>query len=76
MVGPQAEAADVLGRWAELREITESGAILIRPDHHIGWRSAVLGGTAEADLDAALRQILARDQAPADVAGTDARSAS
>ena len=76
VVGPQAEAADVLGRWAEVREITESGAVLVRPDHHVGWRSAALSGTAEADLDAALRQILDRDQTPAGVAGTDSRSAS
>lgn len=76
IVGPQAEAADVLGRWADLRETTETGALLVRPDHHVGWRSAVGSPTPATDLDAALRRILARDHPPADAAGDNDRSAS
>lgn len=74
IVGPPADAADVLGRWADLREITDAGAILVRPDHHIGWRAANSTDNPAADLAAALRQILARDDTPA--AGQDPRSAS
>ena len=26
------------GDWARLREVAEGGAILVRPDGHVGWR--------------------------------------
>ena len=75
IVGPQAEAADVLGRWAQLREITDAGALLVRPDHHIAWRSTGSSDAPGADLDTALRRILARADIPATRAGHDPRSA-
>lgn len=75
IVGPQAEAADVLGRWAQLREITDAGALLVRPDHHIAWRSTGSSDAPGADLDTALRRILARADIPAAHAGHDPRSA-
>lgn len=76
IIGPRAEAADVLGRWAELREITDAGALLVRPDHHVGWRATVSSDSPAADLDAALRRILARDDTPATHVGHDPRSVS
>ena len=30
---------DTDGTWAQLRQISEDGAILIRPDNHVAWRS-------------------------------------
>ncbi|QRE79504.1 FAD-dependent monooxygenase [Rhodococcus ruber] len=35
-----ADYTDPTGRWNELREIAEDGAILVRPDNHVAWRSA------------------------------------
>ncbi|KAK9846335.1 hypothetical protein WJX81_001811 [Elliptochloris bilobata] len=31
-------AVDASGRWAALREVSEGGAILVRPDGHVAWR--------------------------------------
>lgn len=38
-IGNGAECADVDGRWAAVRQITDEGAILVRPDNHVAWRS-------------------------------------
>jgi len=51
---------DVDGRWAAVREIDDGGAILVRPDNHVAWRS--LNGkdaTAETVTDA-LQSCLGR----------------
>lgn len=37
-IGIGAEYADVDGRWAAVREITDEGAVLVRPDNHVAWR--------------------------------------
>ena len=47
-------------RWASLREISEQGALLVRPDNHVGWRSLGAAGDAPRELEAALRAILGR----------------
>ncbi len=39
-IGDGAEFADVDGRWATVRGISDSGALLVRPDNHVAWRSA------------------------------------
>ncbi len=52
--------ADADGRWEKVREISEQGAVLVRPDNHIGWRSLGAARDASRELDAALRAILAR----------------
>jgi 2,4-dichlorophenol 6-monooxygenase len=38
-IGDGAEYADVDGRWGTVRQITDEGAILVRPDNHVAWRS-------------------------------------
>lgn len=38
-IGNGAGFADVDGRWEAVREITDEGAILVRPDNHVAWRS-------------------------------------
>ncbi len=37
-IGNGAEYADVDGGWAAVRQITDQGAILVRPDNHVAWR--------------------------------------
>jgi len=32
--------ADVQGLWAAERGLTPEGALLVRPDNHVAWRSA------------------------------------
>ncbi|MFE0646977.1 FAD-dependent oxidoreductase [Streptomyces sp. NPDC059534] len=54
--GPDAELSPASDTdWAEAHGVTADGAVLVRPDGFVGWRSA----EASADPEAALRQALA-----------------
>jgi len=56
--GSDADFRDVAGAWPALSEVERSGAVLVRPDGHVAWRSRGLpDGPVEA-LDAALRRVL------------------
>lgn len=57
-IGPHCEYDDIYGEWAGVREISEHGALLVRPDRHIAWRSAELVESPDKVLLAALRQVL------------------
>ena len=46
--------------WAQFRGITEKGAVLVRPDRVIGWRSTGAAEDAAATLAEALGKILGR----------------
>jgi 2,4-dichlorophenol 6-monooxygenase len=46
--------------WLRHREIGPQGAILVRPDRYVAWRSAAAGAAPLDELAAALGQILAR----------------
>ena len=46
--------------WVRQRQITPDGAVLVRPDRHIGWRSLTAADDPHAALADALGQILAR----------------
>ncbi|WP_424970172.1 FAD-dependent oxidoreductase [Dinoroseobacter sp. S76] len=59
LVGPRREVEDLTGDWARAREITDSGCILVRPDHHVAWRADSLSADPQADLKRVLTQILA-----------------
>ena len=59
-IGSGGEYADSEGAWARLRQIDESGAVLVRPDMHIGWRAITLPQQAEAALSGAFGAILSR----------------
>lgn len=60
VIGPGNEITDLYYDWAKLREVQESGAILVRPDKHIAWRVDVLPGNPEVELKSALAAILGR----------------
>ena len=45
---------------ANFKEISEHGAILVRPDNHIAWRCLGAARDANYELEMALRTILAR----------------
>jgi 2,4-dichlorophenol 6-monooxygenase len=38
-IGNGGEFADIDGKWEAIRQITDEGAILVRPDNHVAWRS-------------------------------------
>ena len=60
VIGPGREVTDLYYDWSKLREIDESGALLVRPDKHIGWRVAALPADPRSALRDALTQILGR----------------
>ena len=47
--------------WLELYGLEPEGAILVRPDGHVAWRSSTGAADPGAELDSVLRQVLARD---------------
>jgi 2,4-dichlorophenol 6-monooxygenase len=63
-VGYRCEYDDVLGDWAALREIDDRGALLVRPDRHIAWRSTTRPNQPDDELRAALRNALALNEQP------------
>jgi 2,4-dichlorophenol 6-monooxygenase len=60
VIGPGREYTDLYDDWARLREVTEDGCVLVRPDNHVGWRSHTLTADPESDLRRVLTTILAR----------------
>ncbi len=60
VIGPGRDVEDLYFEWARLREIDESGCLLVRPDMVVGWRSATVAEDCTARLDGALRAILDR----------------
>lgn len=58
VIGPGQEYEDPYGDWARLRETADSGALLVRPDNHVAFRSHDAAGDLTASLGDALRRIL------------------
>jgi len=54
VIGPRQAWQDHYGDWARAREVGDAGVILVRPDHHVAWRSDGM----VADPDAELRRVL------------------
>ena len=57
---PGQEINDLYFDWAKLREVAEDGAVLVRPDKHIGWRADRLPTDPEAALLDTVSAILNR----------------
>ncbi|MEB8340799.1 FAD-dependent oxidoreductase [Streptomyces endophyticus] len=60
VIGPGREVNDLYYDWAKLREVEESGVLLVRPDKHIAWRSTSLPDDPEGRLREALTAVLGR----------------
>jgi 2,4-dichlorophenol 6-monooxygenase len=58
VIGPGRETLDTYDDWARAREVQESGAVLVRPDGHVAWRSDALADDPAAALGAAMEQLL------------------
>jgi hypothetical protein len=60
-VGPDGgDLRDAEGRWRDLYGVGPTGAVLVRPDGHVGWRSGAGVNDRAAEVESALRRILAR----------------
>jgi 2,4-dichlorophenol 6-monooxygenase len=60
VIGPRQAFVDHSGDWARACEIGDSGCLLVRPDHHVCWRSEGIAHAPKAELARVLRQVLAR----------------
>lgn len=58
VIGPRRDFEDHVGDWARAREISDSGCLLVRPDHHVAWRAMEASKTADKDLATALKKVL------------------
>jgi len=58
VVGPVGTVQDPFGEFARIREVSETGALLVRPDRIVAWRTASWTPESAAALQNALRQIL------------------
>jgi 2-polyprenyl-6-methoxyphenol hydroxylase-like FAD-dependent oxidoreductase len=54
------QLADDGGAWQDLYEIDDGGAVLVRPDGHVGWRHPTASGAPAHALAAALNAVLGR----------------
>jgi 2,4-dichlorophenol 6-monooxygenase len=58
MIGDHTAVRDPEGAWAAVREIADNGALLVRPDGHVGWRAMGPSADAATELRSALERIL------------------
>ena len=61
VIGPGRDVTDLYFDWERLREVAEDGAVLVRPDKHVGWRSHSLPDDPEAALRGAVSALLNRE---------------
>jgi 2,4-dichlorophenol 6-monooxygenase len=60
VIGPDRDAHDLFGDWALMRETTETGCVLVRPDQHVAFRAPSVVADARSLLRQALFRILGR----------------
>ncbi|WP_030322767.1 FAD-dependent oxidoreductase [Streptomyces sp. NRRL B-3229] len=58
VIGPGQEYEDPYGDWARLSEVSDAGALLVRPDGFVAFRHATAAPDALEVLSDALRRIL------------------
>lgn len=61
VIGPGQDITDLYFDWAKLRGVAEDGAVLVRPDKHVGWRADRLPADPEGALYSAVSAILSRE---------------
>ena len=59
-IGEGGELADPEGRWREVYGVEAGGAVLVRPDGYVGWRSRAGADDPARTLETALDRILGR----------------
>lgn len=58
IIGPDKDFEDHAGEWSSIREISDSGLILVRPDQHICWRSKDMISNSSEKLMDVMKKIL------------------
>jgi 2,4-dichlorophenol 6-monooxygenase len=57
-VGPGGDYADPTGVWTRVSGVGDDGALIVRPDQHVGWRSGGHQAGAERALYDSLQRML------------------
>ncbi|WP_322889068.1 MULTISPECIES: FAD-dependent monooxygenase [unclassified Yoonia] len=57
-IGPRRAIQDHTGDWARVRDIRDSGCVLVRPDHHVAWRVDEMVSNPAAELRRVMTAIL------------------
>ena len=60
VIGPRRPFEDHGAEWANLREVTDTGCVLVRPDHHVAWRAKSMVADPAAELRRVLGAILGK----------------
>jgi putative polyketide hydroxylase len=68
-VGKESDLADPDGNWHEAYGVATDGAVLVRPDGHVAWRSRSAALDPEGVLCAAFDGLLGRVRQPASSVG-------
>ncbi|MEV6236945.1 FAD-dependent monooxygenase [Lentzea sp. NPDC051838] len=63
VIGPGREVTDLYFDWSRLSGVDEDGAVLVRPDKHVAWRSTALPADPEGELMSVLTAVLSRESA-------------
>ncbi len=58
LIGPRRDYEDHTGDWARMREVGDTGAILVRPDQHVCWRLSKMANDPDTELRNALTAVL------------------
>jgi 2,4-dichlorophenol 6-monooxygenase len=61
VIGPARDAHDIYDDWARLREVEESGCVLVRPDAHVAWRANEVADDATAELSRVMDSLLGNE---------------
>jgi len=61
VIGPGQQYDDIYGDFARVRDISETGALLVRPDNIVAWRAQEASDNSGADLVRAMQSILGKD---------------
>ncbi|MEM6422182.1 MAG: FAD-dependent monooxygenase [Pseudomonadota bacterium] len=65
LIGPRRTWVDHTGDWSRAREISDTGCLLVRPDHHVCWRTDEMAEHPAEELMRVLSTILGRGDAAA-----------
>lgn len=61
LVGPAGDLVDASGVWKALYGVDAGGAVLVRPDGYVAWRSRSRSDQARPVLEGVLRRVLDRE---------------
>ncbi|QBD76088.1 FAD-binding protein [Ktedonosporobacter rubrisoli] len=57
-IGPQADLQELEESWQQLYGVSARGAVLVRPDGFVAWRSRELPGNPQSELDEVTKRVL------------------